>query len=159
MDQVKTLFMLSLVLGALAATFLLDPSTLRYLSYPCAVMLLCGKLLPVFIQGPSTRKLGVLLSAQEANFEATFQLVLVANGVFFYNHTINISTYSAVISSLLTISRAGIEKLLVFGDGSGGKFSPEPRPRRFGHAWVVLQSNDELEMVSFSPLAGPRQTP
>ena len=57
-----------------------------------------------------------MLGAHEATYEAVLQLVLVNFGVSGFNHLINITIYSAVFSSLIAISKAGIEKLLMFGE-------------------------------------------
>ena len=108
--------MLGVFIGVFSSIALLDPITLKYLSYPCVTLLLCGKLLPVFIQGIHTKRLAVMLGAQEATYEAILQLVLVNIGVTGFNHPINLTTYSAVLSSLIAISKAGIEKLLTFGE-------------------------------------------
>ena len=57
-----------------------------------------------------------MLGAHEATYEAVLQLVLVNFGVSGFNHPINITTYSVVLSSLIAIPKAGIETLLMFGE-------------------------------------------
>ena len=115
-NTIGLLLLLGVFVGVFCAVFLLQPASLKYLSYPCAAVMLCGKLLPVFIHGHHTRRLAVMLGAHEATYEAVLQLVLVNFGVSGFNHPINITTYSAVLSSLIAISKAGIEKLLMFGE-------------------------------------------
>ena len=91
----------------------INPSITRYLSYPCALFLLIAKVIPVFVHGPRTRRLGIILTAQEGTYESTFQLIIVGLGVFQYNHPINWITVISALSSVIVIAKGGVENMLL----------------------------------------------
>ena len=91
---------------------LAQPNVIKVMSYPCAATMLVIKLLPVIFQGPQMKILASRMSSMEAMFEATFQLVFVFFGVLQYNHEFDGPAIRSAVSSILTISKAGIENML-----------------------------------------------
>jgi len=85
----------------------------QYVSYPCTSFLLIAKVISVFVHGPHTKRLGIILTAQEGTFESTFQLILVGLGAFRYNHPINWITVSSALSSVIVIAKGGVENMLL----------------------------------------------
>ena len=88
---------------------------MKFLSFGCATTLLGLKLMGVFVQGLTMKRLGVLATSYESTFEAGFQMYIVLFGTFAFNHPVDATTISSLLSSLLTVGKAGIEALLTFG--------------------------------------------
>ena len=88
---------------------------LKYLSYPCAASLLGLKLMTVFVQGPTMKKIGLMATSHEATYEAGLQMFFVLAETFFQDHTPDMTTTThSLLSSLLTITKAAVEAQLTF---------------------------------------------
>ena len=108
---VMAISLINLATGAVT----LFPIEMKYLSFGCATTLLSLKLMGVLVQGPTMKRLGVLATSYESTFEAALQMFAVLFGTFALNHPVDATTISSLLSSLLTVAKAGIEALLTFG--------------------------------------------
>ena len=86
--------------------------TVKVLAYLSATFIIGVKLLGLFSHGPETSRLILRVTAMETKYEACLQLLLVANILLSSTMSMaTFATYLSGLSSLIVISKVGVEKL------------------------------------------------
>ena len=97
-------------------TLLVQPIVSFYASIPSAIIILLIKVLAIFVNGPEMMKTSIQITALEGQFEATFQLLVIATGLLVFNKPLDAATISCICSTYLMIGKAGVENLLMMGE-------------------------------------------
>ena len=114
-DVTKVVFLFAASYGFLVLTVNFS-DIVFYMSIPCSASIILMKLMAVVVQGNAMKCKMIAITAYESQFEATFQLFIVCTSLLQAEQNPNYgSALSSIASSLLIITKAGIENLLAPG--------------------------------------------